>query len=149
MSRNHLRLPSNSLITLPERNGRGNFKAIGADQLLDKMNAYFDDANAQKEPYNAYQLAFSLGLTFEQFRGMEGILQSPENRELVKKALALCEADAAQRLIKGKPPIGLIFYLKNAFNWKDKREEERTFNIRVERIRYNTKRTKQAKIIIA
>ena len=92
-------------------------------------------------------MASRLGLSFEEFKNGIGMVQSPDSREIQKRALALCESDAAQRLIKGKPPIGLIFYLKNAFNWKDKRGEERTFNIRIERIRYgkgkNKRRIKQ------
>ena len=141
------------LTQLQQRNGiditaRNTQKLITQEEFEESLEAYFKEAKEKKEALNVVTLAFSMGLTVSQFRDLEGIIQSPYNRELQKRALTLCESDASQRLIEGKPPIGLIFYLKNVFNWKDKREEERTFNIKVERVRFNRKDKKPRKLVI-
>lgn len=125
---------------------RQQVEKLSPDELEKGLIKYFEEADRNKQAYNATKLAYSLGFSLDEFRDMTGIIQSPYSRELTKRALSLCESDAVQRLIEGKPPIGLIFYLKNAFNWKDKREEERTFNIRVERVRYNKKKTGRKRI---
>jgi hypothetical protein len=67
-------------------------------------------------------------LDFVSRQSLYDYMQTPAFGDIVKKAKFRIEAGYEQRLASGKPPIGLIFALKNGFGWSDKQEMDITSN---------------------
>jgi len=90
--------------------------------LQSKIDEYFTSV----ETPTVTGLALHLGFTGRQALIDYG--ERPEFADTVKKARARIEGYLEKRLVEGKPPIGLIFSLKNNFGWKDKNEVDVTSN---------------------
>lgn len=84
--------------------------------LIDK---YFEDCDTKEEPYTITGLALALDLT------RQGLINYEEREEFVdtiKKAKLKVESYAEKQLFKGGNTAGVIFSLKNNYNWVDKQE---------------------------
>jgi hypothetical protein len=68
--------------------------------------------------YTVSGLALFLG--FVSTQSLLEYEQSPKYGAVIKKAKTRIENQMETRLQQGRPPIGLIFALKNRFNWQDK-----------------------------
>lgn len=100
-------------------NGR-RFKYDDPIVLENKINEYFAKCDEDSLPYTMSGLAYHLNiqrktlLNYEKYYPTYKSLFSP-----VKKARQKIEAQMEMRLISGMPATGLIFNLKNNFEWKD------------------------------
>ena len=98
------------------KTGRKN-KFNSADELEDKILAYFADCERRQKPYTMSGLALALGVdrkTLTNYGNKEEFFPA------IKKARALVERDMEERLYSGGANTGVIFGLKNNFGWEDK-----------------------------
>lgn len=122
-----------------DRNMKARFwkpKWSSAEEVAEKIQKYFDDCDANEEPYLITGLALALDtnrMTLLNWQRMEtdwgleyGSL--PEGHveiisDLIKYAKAKCEHYGAKGLIKGTiNPAAAIFNLKSNYRWIDKNE---------------------------
>ena len=101
------------------------------EELKERINNYFNNCDANELPYTISDLAISLGvnrstlLRWEKSEPMFVNMNEDEIAEFcntVKMAKARCEAYAERYLFTAKNPAGVIFNLKNNYNWVDKQE---------------------------
>ncbi len=93
-------------------------------EMQKKMEAYFQQCDADKKPYTVPGLALGLGLATRQSL-LDYSDRDPGYLDAVKKAKLRIEAQRNSMMIEGKGNvIGAIFDLKNNFGWKDKQEHE-------------------------
>lgn len=101
------------------------------DELKESINMYFANCDMNKKPYTVTGLALFLGInkstfnTWEdktiKFHGMsEDEIEEFSNS--VKLAKLRIENYAEEQLFEAKNPVGVIFNLKNNWNWVDKHE---------------------------
>lgn len=89
--------------------------------IIDK---YFDECDEQKEPYTISGLAIALEMTTASLRNYGN---NDEFFATVKAAKARCEHYLEKTLYKREANVtGIIFGLKNNYNWKDDRRHEVT-----------------------
>lgn len=88
--------------------------------LEDKIDAYFKHAQTQEKLPTIAGIAHYLG--FLAVGTLYDYEQTPKYGNSIKKARLRIEEMLEERLISGKPPIGLIFALKNRFKWQDKQD---------------------------
>lgn len=98
--------------------------------LDDKILEYFQVVREQTDP--TYQIptisGLALHLGFLSSKALYDYEQTPKYGESIKKARLLIEKAIEHRLVGGKPPIGLIFALKNRFGWRDTQAMDITSN---------------------
>lgn len=106
------------------------------EELQEKIDNYFDNCDNLEKPYTITGLAMALDLT------RQGLINYEEREEFVdtiKKAKQKVLNQLEENLISGKGSTpGIIFNLKNNYNWVDKQEikadveQEITINIDIE-----------------
>ena len=98
-------------------------KYTKASDMQKKIDAYFLDCDAKGKPYTICGLALAVDLD------RKSLLNYSEDSEFfhtIKKAKQRCEAYAEEQLYLGKNTAGVIFNMKNNYNWRDKTEQEVT-----------------------
>lgn len=90
----------------------------------DKEGEETPTAGLLEGTYTISGLALYLG--FNSTAGLWNYEQSPKYGDAIKRAKYRIENQLERRLQQGKPPIGLIFALKNRFGWQDKRDMDIT-----------------------
>ena len=106
------------------------FKTV--KEMQDKIDKYFEECDKNKDPYTVTGLALALDMSRQD-------LINYSNREeffdTIKKAKLKIENYLEKRLIKDSSCTGIIFNLKNNYNWKDKQEvgieSEKPFNVNI------------------
>lgn len=91
------------------------------EEILEKAQAYFDEAETKKQPFTITGLALALDTSRETLMDYEDD-RGEAFSDAVKKIKLVCENYAENKLYGGNP-TGPIFALKN-FGWKDKQEIE-------------------------
>lgn len=100
------------------------FKSV--EELETSITNYFDDCAEKGKPLTVSGLAVALGTNRQTLLNYEG---KPKYVDTIKKAKAVIEAFNEELLYsKDVPTIGVIFNLKNNYNWKDKQEIEADIN---------------------
>lgn len=109
------------------------FKSV--EELQEKIDKYFIECDSKDEPYTITGLALALDTSRQ-------CLINYENKEdyfdTIKKAKLKVESYAEKQLFKGGNTAGVIFSLKNNYNWVDKQEikaevdQDITINIDIE-----------------
>ena len=93
------------------------------EDLQAKVDEYFKPEN---EPHLVTGLALFLGFvnykSMYDYRDKRGKTFS----DIIKKALAMCENEAVERLIKTGGAAGEIFHMKNIHGWKDQQDHNHT-----------------------
>lgn len=86
------------------------------------IDKYFADCDEQGKPYTVSGLAYALDTTRRTLLDYE---EKDNFSHTIKKAKAKIEAYNEELLYsKDVPTVGVIFNLKNNYNWKDKQEIE-------------------------
>jgi hypothetical protein len=101
-------------------------KYTSVDALNAQIEAYFEDVKV-REVLPTYG-GLSLYLGFSDVSSLRDYGEKPAYAPSIKKAKSRITALIEERLISGKPPIGLIFWLKNNAGWQDKQELDMTTN---------------------
>jgi len=86
---------------------------------------YFKSAEENKKPFTVTGLCIELGITRQTLLNYENNEEIDGLSEAVKMAKLLIENFLEERLFEHNV-TGVIFNLKNNFNWKDKTETELT-----------------------
>lgn len=97
---------------------KGNTK-LKYDDLVVKIDKYFDKCDNDNKPYTMSGLALSLGID------RRTLLNYSKNEEffpLIKEARQRVETQLEECLYRLGNNSGVIFNLKNNFEWKDRQE---------------------------
>lgn len=101
-------------------------KYKNAKLLQDDIEKYFAKCDEQSKPYTVSGLAYALGTN------RQTLINYGEKEDFIdtiKAAKAKIEAYNEELLYsKDVPTVGVIFNLKNNYNWKDKQEIEADIN---------------------
>lgn len=113
-----------------EKNKGGRpLKYKNAEELNEAINNYFKICDETHEPYTITGLALALDIDRK-------TLLNYEDREMffltIKKAKLKVENYLEKRLINDNSTTGIIFNLKNNFEWKDKQEIEHSGIVKLE-----------------
>ena len=103
------------------------FKSVEEMQIA--IDNYFKDCDANERPYTISGLAYALDTTRRTLLDYE---ENDEFSHTIKKAKAKIEQFVEERLFMGSNTAGVIFNLKNNYNWKDKQEIEADVNSTVD-----------------
>jgi hypothetical protein len=104
--------------------GRPNkFKSVEEMQIA--IDNYFKECDANERPYTISGLAYALDTTRRTLLDYE---ENDDFSHTIKKAKAKIEQFVEERLFVGNNTAGVIFNLKNNYNWKDKQEIEADVN---------------------
>lgn len=104
-------------------------KFKSAKELEEKINKYFDECDKKDEPYTITGLALALDVdrkTILNYQNKEQFFPT------IKKAKLRIENYLEKHLITENSVTGIIFNLKNNYNWKDKQEIESKINLTYE-----------------
>lgn len=113
-----------------EKNKGGRPLKYETVEELDKaINKYFADCNMLEEPYTITGLALALDVDRKTLINYE---KRDEFFHTIKKAKLRVENYLEKKLIKDTSTTGIIFNLKNNFEWKDKSEVEHSGAIKLE-----------------
>ena len=103
------------------------------EELEEKINTYFYQCKEEERPYTMSGLAFALGID------RKTLINYGKDEEFfptIKRARDFVEQYVEERLLtQSGVTTGVIFNLKNNFDWKDKQEIDanvKTQEIRVE-----------------
>lgn len=96
-------------------------KISDIEQLENKICAYFAECDLKEKPYTICGLAYALDIDRKTLLNYE---KSSEFFPTIKKAKLRCEMYAEEQLYVGKNAAGVIFNLKNNYDWKDKIEND-------------------------
>lgn len=99
------------------------------EELDEAINKYFAECDMLKEPYTITGLALALDVDR---RTLTNYSNKEEFFPTIKRAKLKVENYLEKRLIKDTSTTGIIFNLKNNFNWKDKQEIEHSGAIKLE-----------------
>jgi hypothetical protein len=103
------------------------------EELEEKINTYFYQCKEEERPYTMSGLAFALGIDR---KTLINYGKDEEFFHTIKKARDFVEQYVEERLLtQSGVTTGVIFNLKNNFDWKDKQEIDanvKTQEIRVE-----------------
>ena len=104
--------------------GRPNkFKSV--EEMQKAIDNYFKECDANERPYTISGLAYALDTTRRTLLDYE---ENDDFSHTIKKAKAKIEQFVEERLFVGNNTAGVIFNLKNNYNWKDKQEIEADVN---------------------
>lgn len=105
--------------------GRPNkFKTV--EDMQKAIDDYFDYCDMNKKPYTVSGLAYALDTTR---RTLLDYTEKDEFSHTIKSAKARIERFNEEMLYsKDVPTVGVIFNLKNNYDWKDKQEIEADVN---------------------
>lgn len=105
--------------------GGGRKRKFSDVQALDeRIKDYFEVESINNKLPTLSGLTLHLG--FSQLNALYEYEQTPKFGKSIKKARLIIENALESALISGKPPIGLIFALKNRFKWQDKQDVDIT-----------------------
>lgn len=99
-------------------------------ELEKKIDGYFDNCDNLERPYTLSGLAVHLGTCRKTLYNYE---QKDEFLPAIKRAKARIEAYLEEKLF-GNNVTGVIFNLKNNYDWTDRRHIEGEANITVNRV---------------
>ena len=103
------------------------------EELEEKINTYFYQCKEEERPYTMSGLAFALGIDR---KTLINYGKDEEFFHTIKRARDFVEQYIEERLLtQSGVTTGVIFNLKNNFDWKDKQEIDanvKTQEIRVE-----------------
>lgn len=99
------------------------------EELDEAINKYFADCDMLEEPYTITGLALALDVDR---RTLTNYSNKEEFFPTIKRAKLKVENYLEKRLIKDTSTTGIIFNLKNNFDWKDKQEIEHSGAIKLE-----------------
>lgn len=101
------------------------FKSVR--QLQNAIDKYFKECDEKEKPYTVSGLAYALDTNRQTLLNYEE--KFPEFVDTIKSAKAKIEAFNEEKLYdRNVPTVGVIFNLKNNYDWKDKQEIESTNN---------------------
>lgn len=118
---------------MAERGRPLKYKSVEELQLL--IDNYFKECNDKEKPYTITGLALALDTTRQ---GLINYENKDDYYDTIKKAKLKVEGYAEEQLFKGGNTAGVIFSLKNNYNWVDKQEikadvdQDITINIDIE-----------------
>ena len=99
---------------------RGRPKAYTeVETMQQKINEYFANCDANKEPYTITGLCIALEICRDT---LSEYLKREEFSDTIKKAKLKVENYLEKHLITDSSTTGIIFNLKNNFGWRDKQE---------------------------
>ena len=102
------------------------FKSV--EELQEAIDKYFEECDERGKPYTVSGLAYALDTTRRTLLDYE---EKDEYSHTIKKAKAKIESFNEELLYsKDVPTVGVIFNLKNNYNWKDKQEIEADVGIK-------------------
>ncbi|MBQ4030467.1 MAG: hypothetical protein II625_01820 [Bacilli bacterium] len=87
--------------------------------MQQKINEYFANCDANKEPYTITGLCIALEICRDT---LSEYLKREEFSDTIKKAKLKVENYLEKHLITDSSTTGIIFNLKNNFGWRDKQE---------------------------
>ena len=100
--------------------GRPNkFKSVEEMQIA--IDNYFKECDEKERPYTISGLAYALDTNRQTLLDYQ---EKDDFSDTIKKAKAKIEQFVEERLFVGNNTAGVIFNLKNNYNWKDKQEIE-------------------------
>lgn len=103
-------------------------------ELIEKIEAYWEECDLKEKPYTLSGLAYSMGITRQTLYNYS---RTDEYGDIVARARARVEVDIEERLCDNKKfTPGLIFCAKNNFDYVDKKEVEQ----KVEGVKFEFKR---------
>lgn len=101
--------------------GRPN-KFTSVEDMEQAIEEYFDYCDENNKPYTISGLAYALGTNRQTLLDYQ---DKEEFTDTIKRAKARIECFNEELLFsKDVPTVGVIFNLKNNYNWKDKQEIE-------------------------
>ncbi len=105
------------------------FKSV--EEVEEKIEAYFNYCEEKEKPYTMSGLAYYLGID------RKTLLNYSKNEEYfhtIKKARDKVQMQLEECLYRLGNNSGVIFNLKNNFDWKDKMEVEKTDMTKVDEL---------------
>ena len=90
------------------------------DEVYAIVKGYFDSCVANNHLPTMTGMALTLGVSRAELLGFYS--DNPDIRKAVDQAKLIIIEYVERLLLSGRPPIGLIFWLKNNDNWIDKTE---------------------------
>lgn len=99
------------------------------DELEIAITNYFENCDRHHEPYTITGLALALDIDRKTLINYE---KRDEFFHTIKKAKLRVENYLEKRLINDNSTTGIIFNLKNNFDWKDKQEIEHSGVVKLE-----------------
>ena len=96
-----------------------------AEDMQKVIDNYFNDCDEKSRPYTVSGLANALDLTRQ---SLLNYAEDDEFFDTIKRAKSKIEQFAEECLFVGNNTAGVIFNLKNNYNWKDKQEIEADVN---------------------
>lgn len=97
--------------------------------MQQKIDDYFYECDKNKEPYTITGLALALDLDR---KSINNYAKDSEFFPTIKKAKLKVENYLEKRLINDSSTTGIIFNLKNNYDWRDKQEIEHSGNLKLE-----------------
>lgn len=98
-------------------------KFKSSEELQEKIQSYFDECKQNRRPLTITGLALALDTTRDLLLDYE---EKDEYSDTIKKAKLFIHNFAEERLFGDGNKTGIIFNLKNNWNWKDKTETDIT-----------------------
>lgn len=105
------------------------FKSV--EEVEEKINAYFNYCEEKEKPYTMSGLAYYLGIDR---RTLLNYSKNEDYFPLIKKARDKVQMQLEECLYRLGNNSGVIFNLKNNFDWKDKMEVEKTDMTKVDEL---------------
>lgn len=91
-----------------------------------KIDEYFKECDKKHDPYTITGLCIALDICRDT---LSEYIKNKEFSDTIKKAKLKVENYLEKRLITDSSTTGIIFNLKNNFNWSDKQQIEHSGNI--------------------
>ena len=117
---------------MEDRSPRGRKMLYSLDTLKAKINDYFNMCDEQERPYTVTGLCVHLKISRDTLLQYENLQtkelqcmdkdKQEEFTDTIKDAKLRIHNYAEEYLFKAKNPAGVIFNLKNNWNWVDKQE---------------------------
>ena len=99
------------------------------EEMQMKINKYFAECDEKNRPYTVTGLALALDLDRKSLLNYQ---EKDEFFHTIKKAKQKVENYLEERLIGDSSVTGIIFNLKNNYDWRDKQEIEHSGAIKLE-----------------
>lgn len=96
------------------------------EELQNKINNYFEECEKNKEPYTITGLCMALDICRDT---LCEYAKKDEFSDTIKKAKLKVENYLEKHLITDSSTTGIIFNLKNNFDWSDKQQIEHSGNV--------------------
>lgn len=113
-SKENVKKNKREVIIMPRPN---KFKSVEEMQIA--IDNYFNECDEKERPYTISGLAYALDTNRQTLLDYQ---EKDEFTDTIKKAKAKIEQFVEERLFMGSNTAGVIFNLKNNYDWKDKQE---------------------------